>query len=75
VLAVTDEVCPRGQLQRLAVGLVRLPQAALGWLVAGSVSHPIPDLAGEMRGAGFEVTNETRALLGSFAVVLGVRPA
>jgi len=73
VLAVADEVRPGRTLARLLVGLLRFPQAALGWLIAGSLSHPIDDLAGEIRSAGFDVARETRVLLGSFAVVVGVR--
>ncbi|MFQ5417879.1 MAG: corrinoid protein-associated methyltransferase CpaM [Myxococcota bacterium] len=70
VLVVADEVRPRGVLQRLVVGLARLPQVAVAWLVAGVLSHPIRDLTNELEGAGFRVTSEQRWLLGSLAVVV-----
>jgi SAM-dependent methyltransferase len=73
-LAVADEVRPRRVLARGLLALARLPQAALAWLVAGSLSHPIPDLGGEIAEAGFEVLHEERWLLGSLAVVVARRP-
>jgi demethylmenaquinone methyltransferase/2-methoxy-6-polyprenyl-1,4-benzoquinol methylase len=73
ILAVADEVRPRGAGQRLAYTLLRLPQVALAWLLAGSTSRPVPDLAGEIRAAGFAVQRERRWLLGSLAVVVAER--
>ena len=69
VLAVADEVRPARGWQRLLFALLRGPQALLGWLLAGSVSRPLPDLAGEVRAAGFGVRAERRWLLGSLALV------
>jgi demethylmenaquinone methyltransferase/2-methoxy-6-polyprenyl-1,4-benzoquinol methylase len=69
VLAVVDEVRPARGWQRVLFALLRGPQALLGWLLAGSVSRPLPDLAGEVRAAGFEVRVERRWLLGSLALV------
>ena len=70
VLAVGDEVVPRGPAGRLLFALLRAPQAVLGWLLAGSVSKPLPALADEIRAAGFEIRREQRFLLGSLAVVV-----
>lgn len=72
VLAVGDELQPRRAAARLLFRLLRAPQALLGWLLAGSVSRPLPDLAGELRAAGFEIRSEQRFLLGSLGVVLAV---
>jgi demethylmenaquinone methyltransferase/2-methoxy-6-polyprenyl-1,4-benzoquinol methylase len=69
VLAVADEVRPARGWQRVLFALLRGPQALLGWLLAGSVSRPVPDLASEVRGAGFGVRAERRWLLGSLALV------
>jgi demethylmenaquinone methyltransferase/2-methoxy-6-polyprenyl-1,4-benzoquinol methylase len=69
VLAVADEVRPARSWQRVLFALLRGPQALLGWLLAGSVSRPVPDLAGEVREAGFGVRAERRWLLGSLALV------
>jgi demethylmenaquinone methyltransferase/2-methoxy-6-polyprenyl-1,4-benzoquinol methylase len=69
VLAVADEVRPRKPWQRAIHALLRAPQAVLGWLLAGSTSRPVPDLAGEVRAAGFDVREEERWLLGRLAAV------
>jgi demethylmenaquinone methyltransferase/2-methoxy-6-polyprenyl-1,4-benzoquinol methylase len=72
-LVVGDEVKPRSPLQRALHALLRAPQALLGWLLAGSISRPIPDLARELREAGLEVHAEQRWLLGGLAVVTARR--
>jgi demethylmenaquinone methyltransferase/2-methoxy-6-polyprenyl-1,4-benzoquinol methylase len=71
-LVAADEVRPRGVrgwLQRIW----RIPQAVLAWLLVGAVSRPIRDLPGELRAAGVEILEERRWLLGSLALVVGVR--
>jgi len=68
VLAVGDEVRPRGRFARALLAVLRAPQAAVAWLVAGSVSHPIADLPGELGAAGFVLREERRYLLGSLGV-------
>ncbi|MCP5060050.1 MAG: methyltransferase domain-containing protein [bacterium] len=68
-VVVADEVrAPglRGVLQRFW----RVPQAALGWLLVGTISRPVPDLVGELRVAGLAVQAEERWLLGSLAVMV-----
>jgi len=59
----------RGWLQRLW----RLPQAALGWLLVGSLSRPIRDLAGELQAAGLRPSDTTTWLLGTLELVVGER--
>jgi demethylmenaquinone methyltransferase/2-methoxy-6-polyprenyl-1,4-benzoquinol methylase len=59
----------RGALQQLW----RIPQAALGWLLVGSLSRPIRDLTGELRAAGLRTTALHSWLLGSLALVIGER--
>jgi len=68
-LAVADEVIPEQIGERLLHALLRLPQVLIGWLLAGATSHPIRDLAGEIRAAGFVVEQEERWLLGSLAAI------
>jgi demethylmenaquinone methyltransferase/2-methoxy-6-polyprenyl-1,4-benzoquinol methylase len=72
-LVVGDEVKPTSPWQRALHALLRAPQALLGWLLAGSISRPIPDLTRELREAGFEVHDERRWLLGGLAVVTAGR--
>jgi ubiquinone/menaquinone biosynthesis C-methylase UbiE len=74
ILAVGDEVLPPRRWQRALFDVVRGPQAAVGWLIAGSVSRPIRDLAAEIAAAGFVIRRELRWLLGSLAVVVAERP-
>ena len=69
-LAVADEVRPDRVWQRVLFGLLRAPQAALGWLLAGSLSRPIPDLEGELAEVGLLARRQRRWLLGSLAVVI-----
>ncbi len=74
VLAAGDEVRPRRLWQRVLHACLRAPQVALAWLVVGSTSHPIPDLASEVRAAGFELRAETRWLGGQLSAVVAERP-
>jgi demethylmenaquinone methyltransferase/2-methoxy-6-polyprenyl-1,4-benzoquinol methylase len=69
-LVAADEVRPTRTWQRLVFGLLRWPQALLGWLLAGVVSHPIADLAAELADTGLRVRGQQRWLLGSLAVVV-----
>jgi demethylmenaquinone methyltransferase/2-methoxy-6-polyprenyl-1,4-benzoquinol methylase len=73
-LVVADEVRPLRPPQRWLHAALRLPQALAGWLLAGSLSRPIADLAGELAAAGFRVTGERRWLQGSLAL-LSAEPA
>ena len=73
VLAVADEVRPRERWQRLLHALLRGPQVALAWLLAGGTSRPLRDLEAELRSAGFSVREERRWLADSLAVVIAER--
>jgi ubiquinone/menaquinone biosynthesis C-methylase UbiE len=73
VLVAADEVRPRGPLAGTLVGVLRLPQAAAAWFLAGSLSHPLADLAGELAAAGLRVRSERRWLLGSLAILVAER--
>jgi ubiquinone/menaquinone biosynthesis C-methylase UbiE len=73
VLAIADEVRPRRFINRALHKLVRGPQAALSWIIAGSVSRPVPDLAQEATATGFAVRSERRWLLETLALVIAER--
>jgi demethylmenaquinone methyltransferase/2-methoxy-6-polyprenyl-1,4-benzoquinol methylase len=73
IFVAADEVRPRPRWERLLHAALRGPQSLLAWLLTGSVSRPIPDLAQEIREAGLGVRNERRWLLGSLAVVVAGR--
>jgi ubiquinone/menaquinone biosynthesis C-methylase UbiE len=67
-IVVADEVRADHAFRRLLQRLARAPQWLLGWLLAGSVSRPIDDLAGELAAAGFVVRHERRWLFGTLAL-------
>jgi len=72
-LVVADEVhAPAGWRRALQL-LWRIPQAALGWLLVGSLSQPIPDLAAEIREAGLQIAREQAWMAGSLRLFEGVR--
>ena len=70
-VVAADEVRARRPGQRVAHALLRAPQWLLGWLLAGKVSRPLPDLAGELAEAGLVPQGERRWLLGGLALVRG----
>jgi ubiquinone/menaquinone biosynthesis C-methylase UbiE len=69
-LVAADEVRARGRGQRLVQLLWRVPQAALGWLLVGSVSQPLADLTGEIRRTGLCVSREETWLSGTLALAV-----
>jgi ubiquinone/menaquinone biosynthesis C-methylase UbiE len=70
-IVVADEVVPQRPAQRLIHKLFRFALLALTYLVSRKSTHPIGDLAGEIRGAGFSVEKEVRSHGDSFAIVVG----
>ena len=73
VIAIADEVRPRGFINSALQAVVRGPQAVLAWLMVGSISRPIPDLAAELAAAGFVIHSERRWLLETLAMVVAER--
>lgn len=72
-LVAADEVCaPRGW-RRALQRLWRVPQAALGWLLVGSVSRPIADLRGEVEATGLRVSRVRAWLFGTLQLVVAER--
>jgi demethylmenaquinone methyltransferase/2-methoxy-6-polyprenyl-1,4-benzoquinol methylase len=72
-VALVDEVVPRRAGQRWLHRLIRLPLAALTWVVTGSLTRAIPDLAAEVGEAGLAVRSERRTRLGTYALVVAER--
>ena len=67
-LLAADEVRASRPWQRSLHAVLRGPQWLLAWLLAGSVSRPVPDLASELVAAGYAVRSERRWLAGSLAL-------
>ena len=71
-VVAADEVRPkgwRGWLQRIW----RIPQAALGWLLVGSLSRPLRDVAGELQAAGLRASDSRTWLLGTLELTVAER--
>ncbi len=70
VLVIGDELRPRHLWARVAHAVLRAPQALVGWLLAGSLSHPIPYLEAELHEAGFQLRAEQRWLFEGLGVMV-----
>lgn len=70
VLVIGDELRPRHLWARIAHTVLRAPQALVGWLLAGSLSHPIPYLEAELHEAGFRLRDEQRWLFEGLGVMV-----
>jgi ubiquinone/menaquinone biosynthesis C-methylase UbiE len=66
---LAGEVRPNSIVKRFLHFLVRLPLAIVTYLIAQTGTRAVPDMAGELTRAGFEVLGEQRSLLESFSVV------
>jgi ubiquinone/menaquinone biosynthesis C-methylase UbiE len=73
-LVVADEVRAPAGWRRALQRLWRIPQAALGWLLVGSLSRPISGLAGEIREAGLSISRRQGWMLGALELVEAERP-
>jgi len=72
-LVAADEVRAPAGWQRISQLLWRIPQAAIGWLLIGSVSRPVPDLRGELLSTGLSIRSEVSWLMGSLQLVVAER--
>jgi demethylmenaquinone methyltransferase/2-methoxy-6-polyprenyl-1,4-benzoquinol methylase len=74
LLAIADEVVPRTWARRLLQSVIRVPLLLVVYLVSGSTTRPIADLAGEIRDAGFSVGKEVRSHGGAVALLTARKP-
>ncbi len=74
LLVVADAVRAGPGWQRGLQLVTRAPQAALAWVLTGSVARLIPDLVGEVVAAGFEVREVRRWLTGTLTMIVAVGP-
>jgi ubiquinone/menaquinone biosynthesis C-methylase UbiE len=72
-IVVADEVTPAG-LGGLFHRLVRLPVAALTYVLTQATTRPVRDLAERVRAAGFTKVREERLWSGTFVIVQGTAP-
>ncbi|MGD9259670.1 MAG: methyltransferase domain-containing protein [Desulfobacterales bacterium] len=69
VLVLADEVKPRSHIKNLLYHLVRFPLAVITYIVAQTATSAVSDIYAEVTRFGFEVIDEKRTLLDSFAVL------
>jgi demethylmenaquinone methyltransferase/2-methoxy-6-polyprenyl-1,4-benzoquinol methylase len=74
LLLLADEVRPPHLCQRLLHQVIRAPLAALTWLLTQTTTHAVPDLAGLVEAAGFQVMEAQTRLVGSWAEVVARQP-
>ena len=74
LLVIADEVLPRARAGRLLHAFSRAPVLAATYLVSGASTRPIPDLQGEVLGAGFTIEKEQRSHRDAFSVLVARRP-
>jgi SAM-dependent methyltransferase len=74
-IVIADETVPETGLARLARRLVRLPVAALTYLLTQATTRPVRDLTRRVRAAGFSDVREERMWSGSFVLVRGMKEA
>lgn len=74
-IVVADEVTPRTAGQWLLHGVVRAPALAATYLVTGTATLPVADLAGDLADAEFTLESEARSHGDAFAIVIARKGA
>lgn len=73
LLLLADEARPRTLGRRLVHLVLRIPLAALTWVLTGTTTRAVGDLPGLVEGVGFEIAQVCRGLLGSWIEVVARR--
>jgi demethylmenaquinone methyltransferase/2-methoxy-6-polyprenyl-1,4-benzoquinol methylase len=74
LLLMVDELKPRGLLNRMLYSLVRIPLAALTYLVTQQTTHPATNVSETLTAAGFEIVSVRLNRLGSFGEFVARKP-
>lgn len=69
IFVLADEVEPRGLLKKVLYFVIRLPLALITYIIAQGGTETLPDIIKELSGAGFEIIDEKRSFLDSFAII------
>lgn len=72
VVMIADESLPDGALERLVHRLGRFPAAASAYVVTQTTTHPLGDVTGQLRNAGFTNVESIRVWSG-FAITYAVK--
>lgn len=74
LLVLADEVIPRSYIKKLLYHLVRFPLAVITYIVAQTTTKAVSDIFHEVTRYGFEIIDEKRTLLDSFAILSAKKP-
>jgi ubiquinone/menaquinone biosynthesis C-methylase UbiE len=75
LLLIADEVKPRNLVKRLIHSLVRVPLAAITYVITQQTSHPISNLSVRQMDVGLSIVSTHLSPLGSFGVFVDRKPA
>jgi ubiquinone/menaquinone biosynthesis C-methylase UbiE len=75
LLLIADEVKPQGLVKRLIHSLIRLPLAALTYVITQQTTHPTSNLSERLTDAGLLVVSAHLSPLGSFGEFVAQKPA
>jgi ubiquinone/menaquinone biosynthesis C-methylase UbiE len=75
LLLIADEIKPQSLVKRLIHSLIRVPLAALTYIITQQTTHPTSNLSESLTDAGLLVVSAHLSPLGSFAEFVARKPA
>jgi ubiquinone/menaquinone biosynthesis C-methylase UbiE len=75
LLLIADEIKPQGLVKRLIHSLIRVPLAALTYVITQQTTHPTSNLSERLTDAGLLVVSAHLSPLGSFGEFVAQKPA
>jgi ubiquinone/menaquinone biosynthesis C-methylase UbiE len=74
LLLIADEIKPQGLVRRLIHSLIRVPLAALTYVITQQTTHPTSNLSERLTGAGLLIVSVHLSPLGSFGEFVARKP-
>jgi ubiquinone/menaquinone biosynthesis C-methylase UbiE len=75
LLLIADEIKPQGLVKRLIHSLIRVPLAALTYVITQQTTHPTSNLTERLTDAGLLIVSAHVSPLGSFGEFVARKPA
>jgi ubiquinone/menaquinone biosynthesis C-methylase UbiE len=75
LVLVADEIKPQGRANRLIHALIRVPLAALTYVITRQTTHPASNWPKKLKAAGFAIVSVRLNRLGSFGEFVAQEPA
>jgi demethylmenaquinone methyltransferase/2-methoxy-6-polyprenyl-1,4-benzoquinol methylase len=75
LLLIADEIKPHGLVNRLIHSLIRVPLAALTYVITQQTTHPAENLSERLKAAGFAIISVHLNRLGNFGEFVVQKPA